>query len=181
MNSDNIQIARPKATGVFFAAPAGTALPADATTALASAFVECGYVSEDGIVESVDDTNEVLKEMGGAPVLDLKTATEITYKLTPLEVLTYNVMCLLVGAANCTKNAQDELVSVTLNGSEAPSNVIVFDMRLRGGKYMRVVIPNGHIAEVGDVTYKAGAAIAPELTIACYPDSSGNYVYKYIG
>lgn len=180
MNSDNIQVARPKATGVFRAAPAGTALPADATTALTSAFLELGFVSEDGIVESVDDTNEVLKEMGGAPVLDLKTATEVTYKLTPLET-SYDVMVAILGAANVTKDADDELVSVTMDGSEAPSQVYVFDMRLRLGKVMRIVIPNGHVSEVGDVTYKAGQAMCPELTISCYPDSSGNYVYKYFG
>lgn len=178
MNSDNIQVARPKASGVFRAAPMGTALPNDASTALSSAFLDLGFVSEDGIVETVDDTNEVLKEMGGAPVLDLKTATEVTYSITPLET-NYDVMVAMVGTDNVTKDADDNLASVTLNGSEAPSQVYVFDMRLRLGKLLRIVIPNGHVSEVGEVVYKAGEAMTPELTISCYPDSSGNYVYKY--
>ena len=177
-SSDNIQIARPKATGVFYYAAIGTSLPSDSDTALGSAFTELGYVSEDGIVESVDDTNEVLKEMGGAPVLDLKTATEITYKLTPLE-LTTEVMEAILGSANVTSDSDGVIASATLDGSEAPTQVYVFDMRLRLGRTMRIVIPCGHVSEVGDVTYKAGAAIAPELTISCFPDSSGNYVYKY--
>jgi len=178
MNSDNIQVARPKASGVFRAAPVGTALPNDASTALSTAFLELGFVSEDGIVESVDDTNETLKEMGGAPVLDLKTATEVTYQLTPLET-SADVMSIIVGSENVVATEAGALQSVTLNGSEAPTMVYVFDMRLRLGKLLRIVIPNGHVSEVGEITYKAGEAMTPELTISCYPDSAGNYVYKY--
>ena len=44
-NSALVTAAKPQKGGAFFAAPLGTPLPADATTALNTAFVKLGYPS----------------------------------------------------------------------------------------------------------------------------------------
>ena len=178
MNSDNIQVARPRATGVAFVADAGTSLPSDADTALGVAFTDLGYVSEDGITETYDKSSELLKEMGGAPVLVLNTAQNVEYKFTLLEQ-TADGESLVLGAANVTTDSDGNLASAVINGDEVAASVFVFDMRLRGGLLFRIVIPNGAVTSVGDVVYKAGSAASREYTISCMPDSSGNRVYKY--
>ena len=46
-NASNVSAGKPKVAGAVYRAPKGTTLPTDATTALASAFVDMGYVSEE--------------------------------------------------------------------------------------------------------------------------------------
>ena len=48
-NSSNVSFGKPKVTGGFYYAPAGTPVPTDATTALNNKFVSVGYISEDGL------------------------------------------------------------------------------------------------------------------------------------
>lgn len=60
MDSSKVSFGKPKATGAVFIAPAGTGLPTDATTPLTEAFKNLGYVSEDGLVESIEtDTTDI--------------------------------------------------------------------------------------------------------------------------
>ena len=53
-------------------------------------------------------------------------------------------------------------------------------MLLSNNTAKRIVIPNGKVTAVGDITYSDGAAVGYETTISCYPDSNGNTHYEYI-
>lgn len=60
---------KPKVGGALFRAPAGTALPTDAVTALAEAYKCLGYVSEDGVTNSTSIDSDEVKAWGGDTVL----------------------------------------------------------------------------------------------------------------
>ena len=64
-NSANVNAGKPAATGAIFVAPLGTTLPTDATTAKNGAFVELGYVSEDGVTNSNSTNSADIKAWGG--------------------------------------------------------------------------------------------------------------------
>ena len=55
-DKSNITIGLPKSNGAVFWAPAGTTLPTNASDALDGAFVNLGYISEDGVTRSTEES-----------------------------------------------------------------------------------------------------------------------------
>lgn len=170
---------RPKTGGAVFRAPAGTAAPTGATTALGEAFVDQGYVSDAGVVNNNSPSSESVKAWGGDPVLDLQTEKPDTWALTLISVKDVAVLKTVYGEANVTGTLETG-ITVTANATELPSSVWVIDQVLRGGTLKRTVLPDAKITEIGEITYSDSAAVGYPLTLSAYPDASGNTHYEYI-
>lgn len=175
-----VSAGKPKVAGAVYRAPLGTALPTDATTALAAAFLDMGYISEDGVTNSNSPDTEKIRAWGGQVVLIVSTEKPDTFKLTFLESLNENVLKTVYGDANVTVNAEAGTISVVANAEALEDHVYVIDMALRGGALKRVVIPSGALSALGDIVYKDDEAIGYEVTLDCMPDGSGNNHYEYI-
>ena len=67
-NAGYVSAGKPKIGGAVYRAVKGTAAPTDATTALASAFKNLGYCSEDGLVNSNSPSMTNIKASNGAAV-----------------------------------------------------------------------------------------------------------------
>ena len=80
--SKNVVYSKPAAGGAVWSAPAGTAVPTDATTALDKAFVSLGYISEDGVAENGSINVTTLKAYGGTIVLAIEGGNDVTYTFT---------------------------------------------------------------------------------------------------
>ena len=177
-NAANVTTGKRRVDGGIYFAPAGTTLPTDATTALAAAFKNLGYVSEDGVTNSLSKETTEIKEWGGAVVDNVQTGYTDTFSLTFIESMNVDTLKAIFGNSNVSESSG--AITVTVNASEAPSGVYVIDMIQKGNKLKRIVIPNGKVSELGDIVYKADEAVGYDVTIAASLDASGNTHYEYI-
>lgn len=179
MTSSNVTAAKPKVGGAIYYAPIGTALPTDSTTALAAAFTELGYASEDGLTNSNTPENDAIKAWGGDTVLTLLTGREDTFSFTLIEALKADVLKLVYGDDNVTGSLAEGL-SVSVNAKDLEDHIFVIDMVLKDGAAKRIVIPQAKVTEVGEISYTDSDAVGYEITLSCMTDASGNTHYEYI-
>lgn len=177
--STNVSVGKPKVAGAIYVAPAGTALPTDASTELASEFVSLGYVSDAGVVNSENNETNSVKAWGGDTVLSALTGREDTWKATFIEALNVDLLKEIYGAENVTGTLSTG-IKISAKATERAAKVWVIEMIMTNGVLKRVILPVGKITEIGDVSYTDGDAIGYEVTILAQPDSTGVSHYEYI-
>ena len=80
LEADNVVVG---VTGGVYFAPLATALPVDASTALAVAYLEVGYLEESGVVEGqASSTSKIKAWQNAAIVRVLETEHSATLKFT---------------------------------------------------------------------------------------------------
>lgn len=177
-DSSNVSFGKPKATGAVFVAPAGTTVPTDATSALDAAFKGLGYVSEDGLVNSIETDTENIKAWGGDLVLVGQTSFTESFTVNLIET-NAEALKLYYGEDNVTVDGDN--ITVVQNSAMLPNVVVVFELVLTGGRIKRIVVPIAQIADrSSEITYQDGEPIAYPAVFMAYPDASGNTHTEYI-
>lgn len=169
---------QPKVGGAVFRAPIGTPLPTDAVTALDSAFKDMGYISADGLTESVSPESETIKDWGGETVFTTMTGRTATVKAKFISALNMEVQKMVHSDANVSGDLQTGL-TVKVNSAELDHYIYVFEMIERGGVLHRVVLPDAIPSEIGDVTYVKNDVVGYDVTLTGMSDSTGNSIYHY--
>ena len=183
-NAANIVAAAPMATGGVSIGPLGAALPTDATTALGAALKSAGYIGESGLTESADRSTEKVKAWGGDVVKVVQTDFSTTYTFTFLETLNADVLRTVYGDQNVTvtpaSSSKGSLYAVKINADTLPHKSFVFDMR-DGDARIRIVVPDGQITEVGEITYSDAEVVGYSVTVEAYRDPVlGANALKYL-
>jgi hypothetical protein len=169
LDSDKVRVA---VTGAVYVAPVGTAAPVSPDGALNVAFVDLGYVSADGITESIDkSTTQIRSWQNGSLVREVVSDGTYSVSMTFIE----------------TKEAVLELYY----GVQQVGGSLSIDPRKTGGRQAFVIdvidgtsiertfIPYGEITAVGERTLASGEAIGYEVTVTAYADSSSTVVTKW--
>lgn len=178
-NADNVSFGKPKVSGGFWYAPAGTTVPTDATTALDEAFKSVGYISEDGLTNGTETDTESVVAWGGDTVATTQTTFNDTFTLNLLET-NVDALKLYFGADNVTDSG-DGKITIKKNSKELPNFVAVAEIALTGGRVKRIVIPNARISDrSGDIVYTDGEAIQYPVTIVALPNTAGDTHVEYI-
>jgi hypothetical protein len=174
---------KPAVIGGAYYAPTATVAPTDGTTALNVAFVGLGYISEDGLTESVERNTDKKRAWGGDVVKIVQTEFGAQIKLTLIETLNSDVLKATYGDSNVTTTAPSATKGtehkVKVNGSVLPQKSWVFAIR-DDPATIRLYIPKGQVTEIGEVTYTDSDLTGYELTIDCFPDANGDSFIKYV-
>lgn len=174
----NVSTGKGKIGGYAFIAPTSATLPTDATTALATAFLPLGYISEDGITNATERESQDIKDLNGDTVITPQTGHSETWQAVFLETLNINVLKMVYGDNNVTEASG--AITINVDGSELEEKVFVFDMVMLDGRNKRIIIPRGKITEMGDIVYRASEAIGYDVTISALPNTAGKKHIEYI-
>ena len=184
-NKDNITIGRPKVGGAIYYAPAGSALPTNASASLSAAYVNLGYVTENGVTLTTAEETDVIKAWGPESVMVSQTdfGETVTYNL--LETIRPAVLQYLRGAENVEIEADGAIKSGT-TGDQLPRGIIVVDTIQNNSsahpRYHRIVYGDCQITDrSGDQTYNNSDPVTFPVTITAFKFASqalsGKQVY----
>ena len=169
LDSDLVRVA---VTGAVYVGPIATASPTDSSTALDEAFLDLGYVSSDGISETIDRTTAQIRAwQKGALVREVTSEGTYSVSLTFLET-NQEVLELYFGS---------DITSGVLNGDPTSSGgrkSFVIDV-VDGAIVERTYIPLGEVTSVGERTLASGDAIGYNVTITAYADENNNTFKKF--
>lgn len=167
LDSDLVRVA---VSGAVYVGPTATAAPTDSSTSLDAGFLDLGYVSSDGITETIDKTTAQIRAwQNGALVREVTSEGTYSVSLTFLET-NLNVLELYFGST-ITAGALDG--NPTASGGRKSFVIDVVD----GAIVERTYIPSGEITSVGERTLASGDAIGYTVTITSYADAS-NVTFK---
>lgn len=178
MDASNVSFGKSKATGAVYIAPAGTTVPTDATTSLAAAYKNMGYISEDGYTFNMSTDTAEIKEWNGRTVLTEQSSYTETHTVNFIET-NVDTLKTIFGASNVTESSG--VITVHSTGAALGECVLVIELAMTGGRVKRVVVPKAKIADrSGEITYSATEAIKYPAVFSASPDNSGNYHVEYI-
>lgn len=161
------------ATGTFAYAAAGATLPTSATSTL-SGYDDLGLISEDGLVQSINQDSNEIKAWNGDTVRKVQTSHTVEYKITMLETNPDSL-----AAYYATDNIDESNGVVEITAASNQRGVWVATC-VDGDSDIRVVIPDGEVTAHDDVSLVSGDALKYGITITAYPDANGVKAFHYI-
>lgn len=176
-NTINVSVGKGVTGGYMFVAPQGSTLPTDYETALDGAFLNVGYLGDDGIVFSDSSSNDSFYDLNGDSIETSASEIEKTFTVTFREIKK-DTLAILVGSANVT-DADGKLTAHDKGPNDAAYSV-VFELLLKNGRKWRRVVPNCKLGELGDMTVVSTELIGREVTMSALKDAtSGDYYTDY--
>jgi hypothetical protein len=173
---------RPDSGGVFFRAPLGTTLPTNATAPLNALFVDHGWLGEEGITISVNRDIKKHYAFGSDLVKTTQGQFDEQLKLSFLES-DPDVLETVFGAGVTlgTDGAGNRTIRVEHKSKQLPRSAFVIHT-VDGNKVRRLVVQEGAVVDVGDISYMHTDILKYSITIDCYKPAAGNAeaVVEYI-
>lgn len=169
MSSNNVNLGVGNASGYFYHAPKNTALPASPLAELAEAWVEVGYIAEEGITWSTGRSSEPLKDWANKIRRQLQDEATGTVA-APIISTTAEVLKTIFGADNVTATAATSghgaLVSVAVGeGVVSGEEAFLFIMK-DGDDAMMLGTTAGYITSLDDISFAPDSAITWNATVS---------------
>lgn len=167
--------------GTFYRAPLGTALPTTALATLNAAFVDHGWLGEEGITNGVTRDTTKHKSFGGDTVKTTQDNYEETIQVTLLESKP-DVLKTVFGADNVIVTDESGKRHVRVNHTPEMLPRSCFVVRVIDGQKTRlIVIPEGQVTSVDDIVHVHTDLLAYTITVDTFkPSGSNPAVYELI-
>jgi hypothetical protein len=173
----NAAAVRVAVSGAVSVAATGSTAPTDSTTALAAAFADLGFVSEDGVTESYsDDTTDIKAWQGGVTVRTVISGSTATLKFKLIETRGKVLSVYHKGSAVVATAAGKWKIDV--KAATADPRAWAIDV-VDGSNHVRLYASNAEVTERSDIVYTSSDAIEYEVTVTLYPDANGVLLTKF--
>ena len=168
MPTNEVKLGTGLATGMFFHAPAGTALPAYPSAELAEAWEEVGFVAQDGITWHHGRSGEALKDWSNTIRRVLESSDDKTIAV-PIISTTAEVLKTIFGAANVEETAANTthgnlLKVASADGIMSGEEAFLFLMK-DGDDMIAIGTTSGFISALDDITFAPGSPITWNATV----------------
>lgn len=158
----------------FFGGPLGTALPTDAVDVLDPALEPHGWMGDDGFVNNIQRDVTKHKDFAGTPIKTTQDNYEETVQVTCCESNPV-VLKSVFGDDNVTVSYTSGHRKISIGHDDAPLPRKSWVVRVIDGvKTRMLVIPEGQVTEVGEVTWLSSELVQYTLTIDCFKPAAGS-------
>ena len=163
------------ATGMFYHAPAGTALPTDPTAAIPNTWTHVGDVSDAGITLALNKSATNLKNWANKIKRVIMTDHSETIQ-SPIMDTVEEALKTVVGASNVT--TASGVITVNLSDGDLPEQEAFLWVMKDGDDMMMIGCSYGQVSAVDNVTIAPGAAINWTPTITAMGDDGFKLIMK---
>lgn len=176
IDTANITVSQPVSTGgIIYWAPKGTALPTDASTALAVDYESLGDIDEDGFTESIKTDSNDFKDMAGNIVLTVGAGLTRTFKITFIEAMRVSLLKFIYGSSNVTVDpTTSALNSVNLSNADQPEGVMVIEELMSDGTKRRTVLDRVKASDYDDIDHQKGKLLSYGVTVKALDNGSNS-------
>lgn len=171
----DVKLGTGRATGMFYHAPAGTALPTDPTAALGAAWDLVGDVSDAGITLALNKTTQNIKNWANVVKRVVLTDHSETIQ-TPVMDTTEEALKTVFGADNVSK--ANGVVTANLSNGDLPEQEAYLWVMKDGDDMMMIGCTNGQISAIENVSFAPGAAINWTPTVTAMDDGGFQFIMK---
>ncbi len=178
-NADNVFAGGLGSPALCAVAPLGTPMPSTALATPNVAFLDPGWVGQDGLKKTIDEESQEIYGYGSdQPIRILRTKRKASFDIlfletTPLVMEIYNRLPLnsiVLGSGGEFDWTEGPSRSVRIAG--------IFTI-VDGDRLLRGVIPQMEVTASREWEAKAGAEINYGVTFTAYPGSDGTAIHWY--
>lgn len=177
-NDKNVGYGKFKTGGYFFVAPHGTTLPTDNSSPLDPAFVNMGFMGDDGFSFDNSVTTNTAQDANGDTIASDSAAPTKTMTTTFREIKAAS-MKVVYGSGNVTD--EDGLLVIHDKGPNNETLSAVLEILLKNGRKDRKVIETCSPNQLGSESVVYNSLVGKQLTWAIMKgETTGDYIVDYV-
>lgn len=167
-DADNVRVAL---TGSIYMAPKGSTAPTDLDTAWDAAWLDLGFMSDDGVaMEYSTDVEDINAWQSLSPVRRVLTSVDMTLGFTAIELKSRTVTAYFPGAT--ITNVSGAIQRLDIPAAPGPQEFSFGLEWIDGAIKNRLVVARGEITGRESITLGRSSAVALGMTVSAYASSA---------